>query len=132
MAKIQESTENYLETILVLGLEGSSVRSVDIASELEYSRASVSVAMKNLRAAGYITIDENGYIFLTASGRDIAESMYERHTLLTDWLIFLGVDRNNAVQDACRMEHDMSKQSFDAIRNHIEHFKRDIYHNKSE
>jgi len=94
------------------------VRSIDIANELEYSKASVSVAMKNLRENGYISIVD-GYIMLTESGLKIAAVMYERHTLLSDWLVFLGVDRETAVSDACKMEHTMSEQSFAAIKKYI-------------
>ena len=130
--KAQESAENYLETIYVLSQNGEPVRSIDIVNELEFTRPSVSVAMKNLRENGYIEIDNDGYITLTQSGLGIAQSMYERHTILSDWLIYLGVDRKTAVNDACRMEHDMSQQSFDAIKVHIENWKQDIYlHKKS-
>lgn len=129
---IQESAENYLETILILSDSGNSVRSIDIANELDYSRPSVSVAMKNLRENGYIAVDTNGYISLTESGREIAESIYERHVLISDWLIFLGVDKKTAVNDACRMEHVMSEQSFMVIKKHIENWKRGIYQLKAE
>ena len=125
--KLHESAENYLETILVLCQNGNPVRSIDIAGELEFSKPSVSVAMKNLRESGYIETDDNGYITLTESGRGIAETMYERHILISDWLIFLGVDKATAVNDACRMEHAMSEKSFSAIKKHIEDWKRDIY-----
>ena len=116
--KIQESAENYLETICILSRKGP-VRAVDIAGELAFARPSVSVAMKNLRASGHITVDDSGNIALTDSGRAIAETMYERHILLADWLVSLGVDEATAVRDACRMEHDMSEQSFAAIKHHI-------------
>jgi Mn-dependent DtxR family transcriptional regulator len=116
----RESAENYLETILILGQNGRPVRSIDIVNELLYSKPSVSVAMKNLREKGFIAIDQGGFITLTESGRKIAESMYERHTLLSDWLMFLGVERNTAVNDACRMEHIISESSFSAIKKHIE------------
>jgi len=130
--KTQESAENYLETVLILGQNGHKVRSIDIVNELDYSKPSVSVAMKNLREKGLVEIDADGYITLTDPGRKIAESIYERHTLISDWLIFLGVDRTTAVYDACRMEHTMSEMSFSAIKNHIENWKRDIYHQKSK
>ena len=120
---VHESAENYLETILVLSLKGSPVRSIDIVNELEYSKPSVSVAMKNLRAKGHIVIDDDGYITLTAKGRKIANTMYERHVAISDLLIFLGVDTKTAVQDACKMEHDMSEKSFMAIKNHIQTLK---------
>ena len=124
--KTRESAENYLETILMLGQNGNRVRSIDIVNELEYSKPSVSVAMKNLRENGYIEVDGDGYILLTEDGRRIAESMYERHMLISDWLIFLGVDKKTAVEDACRMEHAMSQQSFLAIKSHIESWKRGV------
>ena len=118
--KIQESAENYLETILILSQSKSQVRPIDIANELDYSKPSVSVAMKKLRLDGYIETDGKGFITLTEKGRKIAESMYERHTLISQWLISLGVDKLVAVNDACKMEHVMSEQSFSAIRKHIE------------
>ena len=123
--KVHESAENYLETILVLSLKGDRVRSIDIVNELEYSKPSVSVAMKNLRTKGYIVMDEDGYITLTGKGRKIADSMYERHVAISNWLVFLGVDRKTAVQDACKMEHAMSEKSFLAIKKHIENLKQD-------
>jgi len=116
---IHESAEMYLETILVLSLKGDRVRSIDIVNEMEYSKPSVSVAMKNLRSKGYIAIDNEGYITLTSEGRKIAETMYERHIAISDWLIFLGVDKKTAVNDACKMEHAMSEESFLAIKEHI-------------
>jgi len=121
---VHESVEMYLETIHVLNLKGNRVRSIDIVNELEYSKPSVSVAMKNLRTKGYIVIDEDGNITLTAKGRKIAETMYERHIAISDWLIFLGVDKKTAVHDACKMEHAMSAKSFTAIKKHIENLKR--------
>lgn len=124
--KNRESAENYLETILMLSRRGGPVRSVDIAEELGFSRPSVSVAMKNLRLAGHAEIDEDGYITLTKTGQSIAQTMYERHILISDWLIFLGVDQEIAVRDACRLEHYMSEESFLAIKHHIEGWKRDI------
>ena len=102
------------------------MRSIDIAGELDYSKPSVSVAMKNLRENGYISVDSEGYITLTGKGREIAETMYERHVVISDWLIFMGVDRKVAVNDACKMEHVISKQSFEAIKSHVEDWKRDI------
>ena len=117
--KIQESAENYLETILMLGHTKPHVRSIDIANELDFSKPSVIVAMKNLRQNGYIQVDGNGYITLTDAGRKIAETMYERHTMLSSWLVYLGVDQKTAVEDACRMEHVLSADSFDAIKRHI-------------
>ena len=125
--KAHESIENYLETILVLSHNEKKVRSIDIANELDYSKPSVSIAMKNLREKGYIQIDKEGYITLTEDGQKIAESMYERHILISDWLIFLGVDKKTAVNDACQMEHCMSEKSFLAIKKHIKNWKHDVY-----
>jgi Mn-dependent DtxR family transcriptional regulator len=116
----------YLETILVLNNRGSCVRSIDIVNELEYSKPSVSIAMKNLKAAGYILIDENGYITLTGKGLKIAETIYERHVAISDWLVYLGVDKKTAAHDACKMEHAMSDKSFSAIKKHIEDWKSGI------
>ena len=118
--QIRESAENYLETILILSRRKGKgeVRSIDIVNELEFSKPSVSVAMKNLRENGYITVDKDGYIRLTDKGLEIAEKMYERHTLLSQWLIKLGVDEKVAVEDACRMEHVISAESFAAIKKH--------------
>lgn len=117
--KIQESAENYLETILILGRQNPYVRSIDIANELGFSKPSVSVAMKNLRENGYIRIDPEGHITLSESGREIAETMYDRHTTLSQWLMYLGVNRKTAVEDACRIEHVVSTESFKAIKEHI-------------
>ena len=119
ITKIQESAENYLETILMLHKKNGNVRSIDIAGELEFSKPSVSVAMKNLRENGYIEVDENGYITLLEEGQEIAERMYERHTLLSDWLISLGVTPKVALDDACRVEHEISAESFAAIKDHV-------------
>ena len=118
--QIRESAENYLETILILSQRKGKdeVRSIDIVNELEFSKPSVSVAMKNLRENGYITVDKDGCIRLTDKGLEIAEKMYERHTLLSQWLIKLGVDEKVAVEDACRMEHVISAESFAAIKKH--------------
>jgi Mn-dependent DtxR family transcriptional regulator len=121
----RESAENYLETILVLSLQDEKVRSIDVVNRLGYSKPSVSIAMKNLREKGYIVMDD-GYITLTVKGRKIADSMYERHIAISDWLIYLGVDKKTAVQDACKMEHTMSEKSFLAIKNHIENLRCDV------
>lgn len=118
--KIHESAENYLETILLLSKKQSYVRSIDIANELGFSKPSVSVAMKNLRTSGHIQVDAAGHITLTESGLSIAESILERHRVLSQMLIRLGVDPEIASGDACRLEHVISKESFDAIKKHIE------------
>lgn len=117
--KIQESAENYLETILILQHKKGSVRSIDIVNELDYAKPSVSVAMKNLRKNGYILMDTSGFITLTEKGRVIADTMYERHTMISDWLVTLGVNRETAVEDACRIEHVISAESFEAIKRHV-------------
>lgn len=117
--KIQESAENYLETILILQKRKGAVRAIDIVNELEYTKPSVSVAMKNLRENGYIIVSKEGHISLTDKGREIAETMYERHTLISTWLEALGVDRKTAVEDACRIEHVISAESFNAIKRHV-------------
>ena len=117
--KTNESAENYLETILILGKRNPVVRSVDIAAELGFKKSSVSVAMKNLREAEHITVTKEGFIYLTESGKAIAEMIYERHELISSWLTQLGVDERIASEDACRMEHVISKESFDAIKRHI-------------
>jgi len=116
--KVQESAEMYLETIFVLSKRNPNVRSIDVATELNYKKPSVSVAMKNLRENGFISMDEGGYLKLTEKGQQIAETMLERHTLLSEWLIHLGVDKDIAVEDACRMEHVISAESFEAIKRH--------------
>jgi Mn-dependent DtxR family transcriptional regulator len=117
--KSEESLEDYLETILVLSKRLPVVRSIDIANELSFSKPSVSVAMKNLRNHDFITVSNEGYITLTPSGKEAAEAVYEKHTILSDWLIYLGVDQETAVADACKMEHDISPQSFQAIKKHV-------------
>lgn len=116
---INESAENYLETILMLSSKLPVVRSVDVATELGFKKSSVSVAMKNLREKEYIVVSKEGYITLTESGKAIAEMIFERHQLLTSWLIRLGVDSEIAAEDACRMEHVLSKESFEAIKKHV-------------
>lgn len=117
--KIQQSAENYLETILVLTKRGGSVRSIDIANELGFSKPSVSVAMKSLRENGYIDVLGDGKIILLESGRIIAEKLYERHIVLTSALISLGVSEEIASEDACRIEHIISEETFECIKNHV-------------
>jgi len=121
--KVQESAQMYLETILVLSCEKDEVRSIDIAEKLKYKKPSISVAMKHLRENGYIGMDEKGHITLTAKGKIIAESMYERHTVISNWLIDIGVDKTTAMNDACRIEHVISQESFDAIKKCIKNVK---------
>lgn len=116
---INESAENYLETILVLSRKLPVVRSVDIANELGFKKSSVSIAMKNLREKNHITVTDAGFIYLTDSGREIAEMIYERHELLSSWLAKLGVPEAIATEDACKIEHVISKESFEAIKKHV-------------
>lgn len=120
---INESAENYLETILILSKKLPVVRSVDIATELGYKKSSVSIAMKNLREKKHITVADSGYIYLTESGRAIAEEIYERHQLLCSWLTQLGVDPAVAAEDACKMEHVISRESFEAIKHHANQYE---------
>lgn len=114
--KILESGENYLETILMLSQKNGEVRSIDIVNEMNFSKPSVSVAMKQFRENGYILMDENGYISLTEKGLAIAEKVYERHTVLTKCLMQLGVSEETAKKDACRIEHDLSDETFEKIK----------------
>ena len=116
--KVHESAENYLETILILEKRNGAVRSIDIANELEYSKPSVSVAMRHLREEELITVDSGGYISLLPKGRAIAERIFERHELLTSWLVRLGVPQEIASEDACRIEHVISEESFEALKRH--------------
>ncbi|MCM1106552.1 MAG: metal-dependent transcriptional regulator [Blautia sp.] len=114
-----ESAENYLETILILSKKLPVVRSVDIANELGFKKSSVSIAMKNLREKNHITVTDAGFIYLTDEGRAIAEMIYERHELLSDCLVRLGVDAAVAAEDACRIEHVISAESFSAIKRYV-------------
>lgn len=116
---IYESAENYLESILIITLEKGNVRSIDIANALHFSKPSVSVAMKKLRENGYIEMDADGFIKLLPSGREIAERTYERHRLLTDALVGIGVDPKTAAADACKIEHDISDETFQRLKAHL-------------
>ena len=117
--KIKESAENYLEAILMLKAQNGSVCSIDIANYLNFTKPSVSVAMKSFREEGYITVDDAGSISLTDKGKEIAEKMYERHQIIALALIALGVDETIAYEDSCKIEHDISNESFEAIKNHL-------------
>ncbi len=114
-----ESAENYLETILILSKKLPVVRSVDIANELGFKKSSVSIAMKNLREKNHITVTDAGFIYLTDSGKSIAELIYERHQFISEWFIKLGVPENIAIEDACKIEHILSKESYDAMKNFV-------------
>ncbi len=117
--RIYESAEDYLERILILKKENGKVISIDIANSMNYSKPSISRAMKNLRENNYIIIGANGEIELTQKGLDIATNIYERHTLLTQYFMALGVSEEIAKADACKIEHDLSKETFEAIKNHV-------------
>ena len=121
--RLQESGEMYLESIYVLSQKHSSVRSIDISEYMGYSKPSVSRAVSLLKSGGYILMDEENFITLTDNGLEIAKKIYERHTLLSELLIRLGVSEDVAVQDACKMEHTISDESFEAIRRHVDQFK---------
>ena len=116
---LQESGEMYLETIYVLSKANSHVRSVDISEHMGYSKPSVSRAVHILREKGYIEMDPEGFILLTETGREVAEKIFERHTVIAGMLMRLGVDPKTAAEDACRMEHAISDESFEAIKKHI-------------
>lgn len=116
---INESAENYLETILILSNKLPVVRSVDVANELDFKKSSVSIAMRNLKSNGHITVTDAGFIYLTESGREIAEKVYERHRFISSWLISLGVPEDIATEDACKMEHIISNESYAAIKDYI-------------
>lgn len=124
--KIQESAEDYLETILMLSLSQPYVRSIDIANKMGFSKPSVSVAMRNLRNNGYINVDDHGHISLAESGLEIAKMIFERHTVITAWLTSLGVNDEIAAEDACRIEHCISKETFTAIKKHITEVSPDL------
>ncbi len=113
---IKESAQNYLETILILHKKNGSVRSIDVANYMNYTKASISVAMKHLRESDYIAIAADGKITLTPSGRKIAEMLYERHQVIADILIALGVNEKTAYEDSCKIEHDLSEESFEKIK----------------
>ena len=120
--RLQESGEMYLETIYILSRQRSSVRSVDVAEYLGYSKPSVSRAVGVLKSGGYLTIEAGGALLLTPAGEEVACKIYERHHVLTQMLMRLGVDRETAAEDACRMEHAISDKSFDAIKRHLERY----------
>ena len=120
---IHESAEDYLEAILSLGEKRGSVRSIDIANELEVTKPSVSVAMKKLRENGYILMDGDNLLSLTPAGEAIADRIYLRHTVLTQMFVALGVSEETARQDACKIEHDLSDETFEAIRRHLENIE---------
>ena len=115
---LQESGEMYLETIYILSQKSTSVRSIDVGDYMGFSKPSVSRAVGILKKGGYVVMDKDGYLSLTDSGLEVAKKIYERHTTLTDFLVRLGVDKNTAVEDACKMEHDISDETFEALKRH--------------
>ena len=116
---IKESAENYLESILMIKKEKGFARSIDVANDLGFSKPSVSVAMKNFREEGYIVIDDEGHISLTEKGLEIAERVYERHQVIANALILIGVDEKTAYEDSCKIEHDISEQTFEKLKEYI-------------
>lgn len=123
--KIHESAEMYLETILILTNKSKEVRMIDVANEMNYSKPSVSVFLKDLRENGYLESDKNGFLSLTESGRAIAERIYDRHQSITKFLVALGVDEETAAADACKMEHDISDKTYEAMKEHYNKHRRD-------
>ena len=119
MSEIHESGENYLETILILQNRGVKVRSIDIVREMEISKPSVSRAMSILKEGGFVLMDSEGYITMTEAGMEVAQRIYERHRVLTEWLVDLGVDEKTAAEDACKIEHDISAASFQKLKEHL-------------
>lgn len=126
MPNLYESGENYLETILILQKKGISVRSVDIANELSFSKPSVSRAVGILKNGGFIEVNPDGFIDLTDAGKEVAERIYERHLVLSKWLMDIGVDEQTAAADACKLEHDISAESFAKLKEHIKAKHKDI------
>ena len=116
---IHESAEDYLEAILILKERLGMVRSIDVVNEKHFKKPSVSVAMKNLRTNGYIEVDKEGFITLLDKGREIADKIYERHTLLSTWLVRMGVSPEVAAEDACRIEHVISAETFERLKEHV-------------
>ena len=117
--RLQESGEMYLETILVLSQRQRFVRSIDVADYMGFSKPSVSRAVSLLKQGEYITVDREGFLYLTEAGREVAEKIYERHTVLTQLLVSIGVDPAVAEEDACRVEHDISDETFEKIKEHV-------------
>ena len=118
--RLQESGEMYLETIYILTKKNSSVRSIDVGEYMGYSKPSVSRAVGILKKGGYVLMDKEGYLSLTDSGLEVAQRIYERHTMLTDFLIRLGVSKETAAEDACKIEHDISSETFEVLKRHVQ------------
>ena len=120
---VSEATENYLETIYILSLRQNEVHAVDVCAYLSYFRPTVSIVLRQMRESGLVTVDDMNHIHLTPEGEGIAKKLYERHTLISEMLVSLGVSRETAVHDACKIEHDLSEETFEAIKRHAEKFK---------
>ena len=120
---VSEATENYLETIYILSLRQNEVHAVDVCAYLSYSRPTVSIVLRQMRESGLVTVDGMNHIHLTVEGERIAKKLYERHTVISEMLISLGVSRETAVHDACKIEHDLSEETFEAIKRHVEKFR---------
>ena len=120
---VTEAIENYLETIYILSLRQNEVHAVDVCAYLSYSRPTVSIVLRQMRESGLVTVDDMNHIHLTPEGEGIAKKLYERHTLISEMLVSLGVSRETAVRDACKIEHDLSEETFAAIKKHAERFK---------
>ena len=120
---VSEAIENYLETIYILSQQQNEVHAIDICSYLSYSRPTVSIVLRQMREHGLVTVNEENHIFLTEEGLSIAMHMYERHELLTRMLMLLGVSRETALRDACKIEHDLSEETFEAIKRHIQEYE---------
>jgi len=121
---VEETLENYLETIYILKNSLGRIRAIDLSGEMKLSKPTISVALKKFKEQGYIEADEDGYISLNPTGLSIAEKIYERHTVLTKFLMNIGVSENNAKEDACKLEHDMGDETFDAIKKHFNEMKK--------
>ena len=120
---VSEATENYLETIYILSLRQNEVHAVDICAYLSYSRPTVSIVLRQMRESGLVTVDDMNHIHLTPEGEGIAKKLYERHTLISEMLVSLGVSRETAVHDACKIEHDLSEETFEAIKRHAAKYR---------
>ena len=118
--EMRQSSEDYLEAILMLRERNGAVRAVNVAEELAFSKASVSIAMKKLRENGYVTLDEDGFLLLTAAGEEVATRVYKRHQVLTSFFVSLGVDPDTAARDACKVEHDISQETFEKLLAHAQ------------
>ena len=120
---VTEAVENYLETILILSKKQPDVHAIDICSYLGYSRPTVSIVLKKMKDTGLVTVDADNHITLTDEGKQVAEHVYERHTVLSEFFMLLGVKRDTAIDDACKIEHDISDETFDALREHCRKLK---------